>query len=195
MGFSRQEYWSGVPYSCTNINKYLSSLRGLERHNPVYLYPEWVKVQWGLRETNVRERVWEHSHALRWRRLVLTLRHVCPPPHGEGKLRGAVHLENRKRKGKWDQKRVCGPWTLTFMHKLWRGELQGFSVIQLVLLSCWYRKEWKCTERLEFSSSAELGEERRHFAQYQVFLLKLARISDNKVEGELLGDNTGSRRE
>ena len=113
--------------------------------------------------------------------------HMCCPPHGEGKLRGAGHLENRKQKGKWDQKRVCGLRTLTFMHKLWRGELQGFSVIQLVLLSCWYRKEWKCIERLEFPSSAELGEDRRHFAQHQVFLLKLARISDNKVEGELLG--------
>ena len=62
-----------------------------------------------------------------------------PPRHRGGKLRGAAHLENRKWKRKWDQKRVCGPWP--FMHKSWRSELQGFSVIQLVLLFCCYTKE------------------------------------------------------
>lgn len=42
----------------------------------------------------------------------------------------------------------------------------------------------------------ELGEEkRRRFAQHQVFLLRRPRASDSKVEGELLGDNTGDGRE
>ena len=77
----------------------------------------------------MREHVSKHSCGLRWRRLVLVLP-ACAAPHEGGKLRGAGHLEKRKWKRKWDQENVCGPRTLTFMHKLWRGELQGFSVIQ-----------------------------------------------------------------